>query len=119
MPNEKRLRRRISYKADVIIETSDTIIRGQTMNISLRGLYVKTKKRLPPNTPCTLRIKLEDGQSAAYLSFEGVVIRVDDKGMGIRFISIKPESFFHLRNILYYYLGNEELVDKELMKDAF
>jgi len=118
MQKERRRRSRIIYQAEVEIKTPIGKIAGCTADISLNGAFIKTKHTLPINTPCSLILKLHNDHSAAYLSFEGVVVRIDKDGMAVRFTQMDPETFYHLWNVAYYYLG-DELVDEELKEDAF
>ena len=119
MCKERRCRSRVTYHTEVEIKTPIGSITGGTVDISLNGAFVKTSQTLPLNTPCILILKLHDDYSATYLPFEGIVVRIDKDGMGIKFTQMDPEAFYHLLNIIYYYLGDDELVDRELKKDAF
>ena len=48
----------------------------------------------------------------------GEVIRKTEEGIGIRFEEIDIDSFFHLKNIVYYNTDNPDLVAEPYLETA-
>lgn len=83
-------------------------------DLSLRGLYIHTDQPFALGERCHLKIKLLERTDQGDIDVRGVVVRADDKGMGVQFTDIDPDSFRHLKNILYYTTGDPEKIDKEI-----
>ena len=86
-----------------------------TKDLSLRGVYVKTQERLEVGTPCRLEIELTGSTSRLILAIKARVVRVDQEGMAFLFDEIDLDSFFHLKNILYYNSGDPDRIDREII----
>ncbi len=112
---EKRKRTRVSFsiKAEVA-RPSDGYRRMNLKDISLRGLYVYTKKPFNNGQTCNIRISLLKRNNQAVINLKGVVVRTDDEGMSIQFAETDADSFHHLKNIIYYNTGEPEKIDREL-----
>ncbi len=117
---EKRRNLRVVFRVDCTVEP---LVEGfkpfkaeSTKDISLRGLYVKTHKKVPVETPCVLKLRLSGTTSELILTVKARVIRTDQEGMAFLFEEIDIDSFFHLKNILYYNSGDPERIDREIVQ---
>ena len=45
----------------------------------------------------------------------GEVVRVDPGGLALHFTEIDADSFYHLKNIIYYNSKDPDLIDLELI----
>ena len=66
--------------------------------------------------PCTVIITLSGDTK---ISIDSRIARVGEKETAIKFISMDDESFFDLKKLIQYNMGNAELVDGELRRPAF
>ncbi|HID97996.1 MAG TPA: PilZ domain-containing protein [Thermodesulfobacteriaceae bacterium] len=90
------------------------IITEKTKDLSLRGLYCFTDIKYPDGTPCDIELHLTGTTSRLVLNIRGRVVRSDIRGMAMKFDEMDADSFFHLKNVLYYNTGDPELIDREL-----
>ncbi len=119
MEIEKRKNLRVVFKTHCSVEP----IKGDfspfeadsTKDISLKGLYIETKNRLPIGSSCILKLKLAGTSSELILNIRAKVVRADDNGLAFTFEEIDMDSFFHLRNVLYYNSGDPDRIDKEII----
>ncbi len=116
---EKRQNLRVVFRVECTVEPMveglEPFKADSTRDISLKGLYVETAKRLPVDTPCTLRLRLSGTTSELILTIKAKVVRTDGQGMAFLFESIDIDSFFHLKNILYYNSGDPARIDEEIV----
>ena len=90
------------------------VISDDTRDISLKGMYCVTATPLPEGTECEVALRLSGESSALFLFMDAVVARSTPDGMGVKFTSIDIDSFYHLKNILYYNSGAPEEINKEI-----
>ena len=75
---------------------------GDLKNPSLKGMFVKSKKKLLEGSTCQAEIILSGSSSNLRLKITGTIIHNTDDGLGIRFDALDPDSYFHLKNIIMY-----------------
>ena len=119
MTHEKRRNIRVHFQASCLVEPMDgktpPFRADETRDISLKGLFLKTEKRLEKGTPCKLELELSGGDYRFILSIKAKVVRIARDGMAFLFEEIDIESFYHLKNILYYNSGDPERIDHEIV----
>ncbi len=81
----------------------------------MKGLYCVSDEVLPEGTRCHVEMVLSGTSSELRLRFTGMVVRTGQDGMGIEFEQMDPDSFFHLRNVLYYNTGDPERINREIL----
>ena len=117
---EKRKNTRTSFEVPAIIEAEQQgksrIISGTLVNVSLKGLYIKSKTRLPAGTLCTVLVALAGPGNSPQLVLEGVVARDDGKGMGIRIVYADTGSLIHLKQLMSFNTSNPDLIEEELLR---
>jgi hypothetical protein len=79
----------VRYANDVVI--------GNTENLSLRGLYLKTSHQIPINTPVNVTV-YHSAQSS--LKFNAKVVRKEENGVGLQINKLSADTFAQLRNIV-------------------
>ncbi|GJL50918.1 PilZ domain-containing protein [Candidatus Nitrospira salsa] len=78
-------------------------IKGCLSDISLNGLYLECTEQLPMNSDCQVALILDGGIGDLCIHATGIVARVDDSGIAIRFTHILgEESLAHLRNLVMF-----------------
>jgi len=82
------LRTEFSAAVELTNLTTKESIKGRMIDISMYGMYVEVDNSPALNTLCQITIQIEARKSRLTLQeIEGVVVRVEDDGVGIRFTS--------------------------------
>jgi len=116
MIQERRRRTRVPVQIDVDVLLKGEVIELKSFNISLVGILCTSNPVFQMDEPCKVIITLsEDSQ----ISIDAKIVRVGEKEVAIKFISMDDESFVHLKKLIQYNLGNAEHVDAELRHPAF
>lgn len=104
----RRHHKRVSFSTKIILIYSDKAVdvTGSSMNLSLKGLFVKTENKVSPGTECKVKIILSGGIDLIELFIHAKVARVDEDGMGILFNTMDLETYTHLKNIVQYNSAN-------------
>jgi len=86
----------------------------ETADLSLKGVFVLgvTGHRIGEN--CLVSLRLVGSTSDLSLKMKGTVVRVEEAGVALHFYEMDLDSFFHLKNILYYNSQDPDTLDKEL-----
>jgi hypothetical protein len=115
MDDRVQRRMRSDYHGEVTIECGEN---GGThgpcniRNISLNGVYIEIDSPLKECKNCKLIIKLGDDGSIE-LEIDGEVVRYDQAGMAVKFSSMSPTTFDHLRKVVMYNSSDPEDFLKE------
>lgn len=115
-PANKREFTRTSVRIAAQMESEDVSIHcDQTRDLSMKGLFLLTKDRLPVGTTCRTVLYLVECGSPLSIEVTAKVVRTEEDGMAIEFLEIlEPECFEYLRNLVLYNSPNPERVEKEL-----
>lgn len=106
---------RSEYHVSLTFDGSDgQHLPGQSINISLSGLLIKTETQKPLGTHCTVFIHLGSQDMGIDLSLDAEVVRHTDGGMALQFQNISPENEEHLQKIVLYNSENPEAVLEEI-----
>ena len=121
MDQEQRTRTRVYFQTKVHLQAGNRKLTDlSSKNLSLKGLYVETKEQFEIGTPVDISIELTGTTSLVSLKMKGNVARLDKLGMGIDFVEVDLDSFFHLRNIIKYNVDDSDNIDDEMTsKPAF
>ncbi len=98
-------RGRIRAKYDTVVTITDgqsTISSTHTTDISLNGIFIITKKRLPLNTVCDLTITLNSQVANLVLRLKATIMRETEDGFAVSFQEMDIETYQHLKNIVLY-----------------
>lgn len=88
-------------------------------NLSLKGMYIDGITNHSAGERCEIQLFLSGAGSELKLSMKGEVVRVDTGGMVVHFSELDIDTFFHLKNIIYYNAADpDQLVDDLLMAAA-
>ncbi|MBF0469040.1 MAG: PilZ domain-containing protein [Desulfamplus sp.] len=104
----RRNYQRVPFSTRIILIHSDNEvdITGNSANLSVKGLFVKTEKKVSPGMACTVKIILSGGIDEIELLIHARITRVEDNGMGIVFDAMDLETYTHLKNIVQYNSAN-------------
>ena len=90
----------------------------ETQDLSLRGVFVKDIGGHALGDKCDAVLCLTGTTSKLCLQMKGEVVRIAEEGIGLRFVEIDLDSFYHLKNILYYNSENPDQLDDEFSSQA-
>jgi hypothetical protein len=102
--DRERRRSRVPFHTVVSLAFPDgeTFNHCETRDLGLRGIFVEGVKGREAGETCRVELCLTGTSSRMCLAMEGTVTRCQEEGIAIRFTAMDPDSFFHLRNIIYY-----------------
>lgn len=87
--------------------------RCETSDLSLKGVSVVGVSGHRPGEQCEVELFLSGTTSNVHITMRGEVVRADENGLALRFFAMDLDSFFHLKNIIAYNLGNPDQVEEE------
>lgn len=97
---------RVTFSTRIIIIYNDNDhevdVTGSSTNLSIKGLFVKTDKKVSKGMECKVKIILSGGVDAPELLIHARVARVEENGMGLVFDAMDLETYTHLKNIVQY-----------------
>jgi hypothetical protein len=115
MGNEKRRFTRFTLKMNAILYDDKTSYPVDTIsNLSIGGCLLAIDADLAPDSLCSLIIKLGMSENDLTVKIEGKIIRSEDGEVAIKFISVDPESLFHLQMLARYNSPEPEKIEEEI-----
>lgn len=113
MPKREFTRVSVDFRVELAADGM-TILCEKTRDISMKGIYVVTGRRLPLGTECGISIRLGEGGSGPKLQVSGTIVRVDALGMALEFGEMGIDTYDHLRNLVLYNSADPGTVEREL-----
>ena len=86
----------------------------ETANLSLKGMTVKGIAGHAVGEVCDVALSLSGSSSRLALRMKGEVVRVDKSGISLHFTDIDLDSYYHLKNIVYYNADDPDKVASEV-----
>jgi hypothetical protein len=86
-------RKKVTRKMDATITYSDASTQARTgvvSNVSRKGMFLKTDKRLSKNAYVNMKLDTED-MIGKPLCAQGVVVRIDEEGVGIELSYVEDD----------------------------
>ena len=85
----------------------------ETADLGLKGVFVLgvTGHKIGEN--CLISLRLIGSTSHLTLKMKGTVVRAEEEGVALHFYEMDLDSFFHLKNILYYNSEDPDVLDEE------
>ncbi len=101
---DRRKHTRVDFTTRIVINTGAAVIEadGNSKDLSLKGVFIYTDKKLAAGTNCHVKIFLSGGVDDIELSMQAKVVRVEEHGLGIAFGPMDLDSYTHLRNVMRY-----------------
>jgi hypothetical protein len=84
--------RRMAFNAEVQVTHCDMTFTGRVENLSLKGLFINTDKKVRLNETVGITLTFKGSSANLSLGLEGQVVRVTDDGIGLHFRKISVES---------------------------
>lgn len=112
----KRKNVRVRFTTNATLRFADQSFTNlETSNMSLKGVYVLGVSGIAKGAKCGVSLHLSGATSELMVKMTGEVVRVEEDGVALRFSEIDLDSFFHLRNIVYFNSENPDVVEEELV----
>lgn len=110
--SEKRKRVRVPFRTEIIIEYEKHKMRfgGDSINLSLGGMLVETKKEIPLGTACRVRLRLTGTREPIELTMDGRVVRQDHAGFGVQFDEMDLDSYTLLKEVIRHNADDPDLL---------
>ena len=101
--DERRRSVRVAFQTTVTLRFADgEYAHCQTRDLSLKGIFIPGILDRGRGEKCHVTILLSGTSSELKVNMAGEVIRTTEDGIGIYFDEIDIDSFYHLKNIVYY-----------------
>lgn len=116
MERERRRNTRVPFQTTADVVFSDKRYNQcATENLSVKGISVLGITGHKLGETCDLSLALSGSTSHLRLTMKGKVVRVDADRIALNFIEIDLDSFYHLKNIIYYNSNDPDTIEQELM----
>jgi hypothetical protein len=100
---QQRRNTRVEFHAVVNLTAGGAVYRNcETKDLSLRGVYVVGVEEPADGETCGIELCLSGTSSSVCLNMEGQVVRHDAGGIAVNFTGMDPDSYFHLKHIVYF-----------------
>ncbi len=109
--SEHRKRSRVHMGIEAFIEADGVTTPVVTSNLSMNGALCRGLETFSPGSPCSLIIPLAAG---VRIAIEGEIVRTTEQGTAIRFESMDPDSFTHLRRMVELNAQDADRIENEL-----
>jgi len=114
--SNRRKNSRVPFRATVTLTFgAKRYEQCETRDLSMKGVFVKGITGHKPGERCALELCLTGTTSNLCLQMQGEIVRCQEDGCGLRFAEVDLDSFYHLKNILYYNSENPDSLDEEFL----
>lgn len=115
MSRERRKNTRVPFQATADLRFSEKNYRQcETENLSIKGVSVIGISGHAIGEKCLVSLALSGSTSELRLEMKGEIVRVDPDRIALHFSEIDLDSFYHLKNIIYYNSEDPDTIDQEL-----
>jgi len=100
---DQRKHARLPIERTALIQHGDDKVhQGQTSNISFGGAYISLAEQegLCVGDICELALQLGESLDSIEIFFKVRIVRLDERGIAIRFILINAESYRHFEQLM-------------------
>ncbi|MBA3014226.1 MAG: PilZ domain-containing protein [Proteobacteria bacterium] len=116
MSRDRRKNTRVPFQttADVVFPNAH-YNQCATENLSVKGVSVLGVSGHAIGETCDLSLELSGSSSQLRLAMKGTIVRVDTDRIALNFTEIDIDSFYHLKNIIYYNSSDPDSIEEELI----
>lgn len=104
---------RVTFHITATARVGDQQFVGAVENLSLRGLFMLTDKKLAVDEEVEIIIALND-QPENGLSIDGRVVRLTNDGIAFVFDKIEFDTYIHLKRLIELNIGDADKMDEEM-----
>ncbi len=113
--DERRQNTRVTFQTTADLMFSDkNYTRCETENLSIKGVSVLGITGHKLGEICELTLSLSGSTSELLLKMKGEIVRADANSIALHFSEIDLDSFYHLKNIIYYNSEDPDTIKSEL-----
>lgn len=113
--DNRRKNSRVPFQATISLDfPNKSHEECETRDLSIKGVFVVGVTGHQAGDKCLVSLRLAGSTSNLTLKMKGEVVRVKEDGLGLHFYEIDLDSFYHLKNILYYNSGDPDKLQEEL-----
>ena len=115
MSRERRRNTRVPFQtiADVWF-SGKNYTQCETENLSVKGISVFGISGHEIGEKCDVSLALSGSTSELKLAMRGEVVRIQQDSIALKFTEIDLDSFYHLKNIIYYNSEDPDKIESEL-----
>ncbi len=112
--NERRRNTRVAFHTSADLRfPHDAYSQRQTRNLSVSSIFILGIINKNLGDKCDVTLHLTGATSDLRINIKGEVVRCEPDGIALRFYEIDLDSFYHLKNIIYYNIENPDEFDEE------
>ena len=116
MGKERRKNTRVPFQTTADVVFGDKRYSNcATENLSVKGLSVLGVTGHTLGETCDLSLALSGSTSQLRLTMKAEIVRMEADRIGLHFIEIDLDSFYHLKNIIYYNSEDPDTIEQELL----
>ena len=117
---DRRRNTRVVFQTTANLKFTDQeFTECETHDLSVRGVSVYGVEGQEEGDQCEVGLQLSGMSSDLCLGMKGEIVRVDDTSVALHFFEIDLDSFFHLRNIVYYNSEDADKVEHEFLGPVY
>ncbi|MFV0438145.1 MAG: PilZ domain-containing protein [Desulfopila sp.] len=100
---------RLDVPASLLLYQLDFRYDNKIVDLSPDSCYFPVNQALPCGEHCSIQLTAGEGLAVRTVKLAGVIVRTDDKGVGIRFVDLSDEA----RQVLTSIMTCQEVAPKE------
>lgn len=101
--DERRQNTRVHFHTTASLQFSERLFKNcETRDLSVKGLFVQNVTGQEAGDKCEIDLHLSGATSELKLAMRGEIVRVQEDGVAVNFYEVDLDSFYHLKNIVYY-----------------
>jgi len=113
--SERRKNTRVAFQTTADLRFSGKNYQNcETEDLSVKGVMVLGVTGHQEGEECELSLALSGTTSELRLDMKGKVVRVEENGIALHFTEVDLDSFYHLKNIIYYNSEDPDQIETEL-----
>lgn len=106
---ERRRSTRVHFQTTANLHFADADFSDcETDDLSIKGVFIQGITGRAIGDRCEVELHLSGSSDQQPLRMQGEVVRIVEEGIGIKFFETDLDSFYHLKNIVYYNSENPD-----------
>lgn len=115
--NERRANTRVAFQTTMDVHfTGQQYLGCAIQDLSVKGVFLVGVRHQVVGDRCGLTLCLSGTSSDLCLRMQGEVVRVEKGGVGVHFIEMDIDSFYHLKNIVYFNAEDPDDIQEHLVE---
>ncbi len=114
---DRRRNTRVGFETTADLQFVDREYkRCKTQDLSIKGVLVSDVPDRMVGETCRMQLLLAGATSELSLRMEAEVVRVEGADVALHFKEIDLDSFYHLKNIVYYNTSDPDVLEAEFVE---